>query len=903
MNLRQYKDIPKGYYKDLAMAESSGGKHQRAFKINEKGEKELVGTAAGDFQFVKKTWNGVVKRMGKPWTEDDRFNSKKSREAVEFFTTENEKYLTKKLGREPNKTELYASHHFGNAGANKFLTGLKNNPNADSSTVFSADVLKDNPHLVGKTVMGAYNELARRIKGKKLDTQGYGDQSKEVSTQSAIPQGIFQDNMTEAQLRTILDNEKRGKVSTAYAPMSSREESKETATQGITEEQLRAALAEERKQQTKTSYGNVFQEAPQQQPERQRQLPNMDHLYNYIDVQNYADGGKYTVKSGDTLSRIAKRNNTTVEELQKRNKIQDVNKIQVGQRIALQDKVQEYPYVLKPQEKVLAEAPDFFSVDKYVKQRVPKEELVQAKPKTFAEAFKVNRARLGPNKVFEFEGRMIGTNIEGETFNPSEEDLAKYRSNTKEVKDRLARENEEVKSPFTEKNTVKLEPEYKDWDEVKKRKKEINKMDQASIIQAYHKGLGGESNYIIVDKKKGLAHVYNNSSDEPVYSAAIDSGQTKGDAQTVTKINREKADKNKDGKLTKAEAAKGKADFSKGNKSTGAGRYTLSNIDKVGYRGEPLLNMVNDQGIEVATSFHKGFKDDNNSRVSNGCVRCSPKTLDFFADIMQRGDEVYILPEDEGNKFIYENGVLNFRTSSKKDYNSYVDSNNDAQSGQGINRTTNTLKYNPIHIKVDKKTFAKDKFTTLDFNDEEEYENTVIPFVKTLESKKQLVMKLAQINGDAYNDIAKVAVGILGVESEFGDTHSTAGNFARATMKYFNKDASSPDYSSKEFYRRLAGRKSENTSTGLTQIRWAQTDSADRELLKQVGITSAKDFGKSDIAALATVLLLANRYKYQLSDLQKMNIQDNLPKTWNKRPNYSKRVKDAGKYFKIKELN
>lgn len=43
--------------------------------------------------------------------------------------------------------------------------------------------------------------------------------------------------------------------------------------------------------------------------------------------------GAYTVKSGDTLSAIASRLGTTVEELARKNQIRNVNQIQIGQQI------------------------------------------------------------------------------------------------------------------------------------------------------------------------------------------------------------------------------------------------------------------------------------------------------------------------------------------------------------------------------------------------------------------------------------------------------------------------------------------------------------------------------------------------------------------------------------------
>ena len=50
-----------------------------------------------------------------------------------------------------------------------------------------------------------------------------------------------------------------------------------------------------------------------------------------------ASAESYTVKSGDTLSAIAKEKNTTVDAIAKKNKISDVNLITVGQVLEIED--------------------------------------------------------------------------------------------------------------------------------------------------------------------------------------------------------------------------------------------------------------------------------------------------------------------------------------------------------------------------------------------------------------------------------------------------------------------------------------------------------------------------------------------------------------------------------------
>jgi len=54
-------------------------------------------------------------------------------------------------------------------------------------------------------------------------------------------------------------------------------------------------------------------------------------------TSNERGAKKYTVKAGDTLSEIAKKNNTTVRKLKEANNIKNVDRIKVGQQIIIPD--------------------------------------------------------------------------------------------------------------------------------------------------------------------------------------------------------------------------------------------------------------------------------------------------------------------------------------------------------------------------------------------------------------------------------------------------------------------------------------------------------------------------------------------------------------------------------------
>ena len=434
---------------------------------------------------------------------------------------------------------------------------------------------------------------------------------------------------------------------------------------------------------------------------------------------------------------------------------------------------------------------------------------------------------------------------------------------------------------------------FQDWNKAKQAIDQLNQMPDEQMITNYYANRP-EDNYVVVDKKNARMNYYQGNKLVKSYEVGV--GANPGDAQTVTKVN-----------------SKGKVDWNAGNQSTGAGVYTISNIDPKSkeYYDLPSFNMTNDQGIEVSTSIHgtpiqrrSRFNNNNlaDNRMSNGCLNGKCEDLTDMYNRFDVGTKVYILPEDKGNRFQIVDGkpVLKVDPANRAKYNQYIDKTGKVQKGQGINQSVNTLNYKPIQAVFDEKRFKENVFTTMDFNDEEEYQNSTIPYYQALVKRKQDIMKAAQIPSDVYNELAKMSFGIYGTESNYGDTHSALGNLARAGAKVINrKGSSSPDYKSKAT---TYGVDDSTNSVGYTQIRWAQLNNDEKNVLKKLGITSNKDFLNPEKAAIATTAILGVRYNQQLTNEERKDIWKNLPAKWNRRENYGSRVKQNAQYLNFQQL-
>ena len=625
------------------------------------------------------------------------------------------------------------------------------------------------------------------------------------------------------------------------------------------------------------------------------------------------NGNVYTIKKGDNLSRIARKYNVNINDITSINDISNPSLIYPGQQLMM------------PENSSLMQVDPENVSDVYtVKSGDSLSKIAKKYNTTYQRLAEVNNIS-NPRLIFP-----------GQQIAPPPE----YR--------------EEV--PLAEEKWISTQT-------LKKNREDINALADEDIIIKSQMINNPSQRYVVVDKKNQRLKLYHG--DEVITDFEVATGAIPGDAQTVTKA----IDYNKDGIITEEDKIDGayKVDWSKGNLSTGAGRYTISNSAPTSgdyYNNAPSFNLVNERGLEVSTAIHgapdyrlKYFdnEDINDNRSSNGCINGKCSDLQGLYDMgLPNGTPVFILPEDEGNRFELVDGkaILRMSRENREDYLNYTREGYDEPfSGQGGNYTTRTLDYKPIRAVLDEERFKNDVFTTFDFDDEEEYRSHTIPFINALVENKKEIMKAASIPSDVYNEIAEIAFGIYGAESGYGDTHSSLGNATRGATKLFNKilddfgliegrPTSNVDtvaegeliklkdkavdtikkagidtlrYTEAPDSLRLAGGRlanidtgdSDDVSLGFTQLRWSHVKNNPKELaaLKKLGITKKEDLLDPEKSAIATAVVLGIRYNEQLTTEQKKNIKTYLPLKWNSNANYPERVKRNMQYLLFEQYD
>lgn len=168
----------------------------------------------------------------------------------------------------------------------------------------------------------------------------------------------------------------------------------------------------------------------------------------------------------------------------------------------------------------------------------------------------------------------------------------------------------------------------------------------------FHKVTQGVRNpYLVLDKQNHT--LYQMQGNDTIRKWDVSLGQREGDAYNMWS----------DAKIN------GKNVYSMTPAMTGAGTYTVGRrTTETGYTesNKPnIIHLKNSKGQYVPLSIHaqvasrKGQWDSGKRRLSYGCIAPSLGTFQKgLSPFINRGDTLYVLPEEAGNRYEENNGQL-----------------------------------------------------------------------------------------------------------------------------------------------------------------------------------------------------------------------------------------------------
>ena len=270
-----------------------------------------------------------------------------------------------------------------------------------------------------------------------------------------------------------------------------------------------------------------------------------------------------------------------------------------------------------------------------------------------------------------------------------------------------------------------------------------------------------------------------------------------------------------------------------GSYTTGAGAFTIGKPKAGDYYSKNYSNnilQVEDQSVfaihQVPNNLSKRYQsfgtgDPEDRRVSQGCVNMKKSDFISLTQWIKPSCELYVLPEEENNKFIVKDGRIELVSTTKVE---------------------NAKNYNYS------KPHSVPKSIDIRIIDPAGKTKASVPFIKALEDEKPKLMKLFNLSNDEYNDLAALSYGIMGNESDFG-----------RSKKYWIKEHDQGDVIIAKAAKRLVNGQNPfdksvlNTSRGYTQIK-DLPEGAWRKAYPQI---NKETLGDPQNAAVSTIAYLA----------------------------------------------
>ena len=204
--------------------------------------KARTSSAAGLFQFIEQSWLGTVKKHdaehgydaaagairqradGRYVVSDAearkailamRYDPDASAAMAAEFASDNADYLSARIGRSPNSTDLYFAHFLGAAGAARFLKAAAASPDASAAAQFPTEAASNRAIFYtrggeARSFAQVYALMGDRLGSAGAPIQQAGGFARDLHLQSAVPDAgarwqrgsgnVFESPLTTAQL-------------------------------------------------------------------------------------------------------------------------------------------------------------------------------------------------------------------------------------------------------------------------------------------------------------------------------------------------------------------------------------------------------------------------------------------------------------------------------------------------------------------------------------------------------------------------------------------------------------------------------------------------------------------------------------------------------------------------------
>ncbi|MBU6152994.1 MAG: hypothetical protein KGP28_01720 [Bdellovibrionales bacterium] len=272
----------------------------------------------------------------------------------------------------------------------------------------------------------------------------------------------------------------------------------------------------------------------------------------------------------------------------------------------------------------------------------------------------------------------------------------------------------------------------------------LNNLDDHSLIREYFRINPPTSSqcqqYTVLDKENGVIQVYQASTGARLYEQNVLIGAQVSDDKTYWAGYQ---DGNKEGSGTTGAGiftVRDPKTFSQDEKSYYQKNYN-GNLISFGERVFALHQVPN--GME----YRNGFFDDPPSgrRKTGGCVNVKKQDFAKVQSFLKPGCQLFVLPETGKARFKVVDGKINL-VQSKGVKQSEV---------ERIALSQDPKVPTPIEVKITNREYKNYRSST---------------FMDAIRDEKPKLMSALGVTNEVYNQLAQVAFGILGQESDFGNS-------------------------------------------------------------------------------------------------------------------------------------